>query len=92
MTGETHVDGNAMAALLHDLFGEEMTDSHGCCDVCGTISLLAQLVVYRQAPGDVMRCPACGTVLMVAVSRPEGLRVTFQALRWVELHQAVLTV
>jgi hypothetical protein len=69
MTDDTHLDGNSLGGLLKDLFGREMTHHRGCCDLCGSISHLGTLVAYRDAPGDVARCPNCGTVVMVAVSR-----------------------
>jgi hypothetical protein len=43
------------------------------------------MLVYHRAPGDVVRCPACGVVVMVIVSTPAGLRITFEAMRWLEL-------
>lgn len=85
MTQPTHVDGNAVGALLQDLFGVEMTDRRGCCGQCGAVNLMATLVVYRQAPGDVMRCPNCGSVIMVAVPTPTGTRVGVGSLRWIEM-------
>jgi Family of unknown function (DUF6510) len=61
------LDGNAIAGLLHDVFGAEMTTATGTCGTCGISNLVAQLTVYLQAPGVVVRCPACGSVLMVLV-------------------------
>jgi hypothetical protein len=84
MTDDTHIDGNAMGGSLMDLFGLEMTGAGGCCAGCGTVSPLGSLIVFDHAPGDVMRCPACGAVMLVAVERPTGLRFHFVGLRWVE--------
>lgn len=84
MTDDSHVDGNALGALFFDLFGREMTDQRGCCAACGAVNQLGCLKVYR-APGDVARCPSCDTVVMVVVSSPTGVRVSFKALRWLEL-------
>ena len=58
-----------------------MTDQHGCCDGCGTVSALGSVMVFRGA-GDVVRCPACEAVLIVLVSSSAGLRVSFESLRW----------
>ena len=85
MTGDTHLDGNSLGGLLHELFGREMTNSRACCDACGAINPLGMARVYVDAPGDVVRCANCGTVVLVAVEVPTGVRVSFQALRWVEL-------
>jgi hypothetical protein len=81
---DDHVDGNALGGLLIEVFGREMTDARGCCADCGAISALGALIAYTRAPGDVMRCPACGTVMLVAVALPTGVRVSMAALRWVE--------
>jgi uncharacterized Zn finger protein len=61
------LDGNAIAGVLHEVFGAEMTTATGTCGTCGASNLVAQLTVYLQAPGVVVRCPACGSVLMVLV-------------------------
>ncbi len=85
MTSDDHLDGNALGGLLRDLFGREMTDQRGCCAACGTINPLGAAMVYRDAPGDVVRCSNCGTVVLVAISVPTGVRVSFGALRWIEI-------
>jgi hypothetical protein len=84
MTNDAHVDGNALGGMLHDVFGREMTDARGCCAECGAVNPLGALIAYTRAPGDVLRCPGCGTVVLVAVAMPAGLRASFAALRWVE--------
>ena len=61
------VDGNAIGGLLIDVFGTEMTAANSTCGTCGTSRPVAELVVYRRAPGTVVRCRTCGSVLMVFV-------------------------
>jgi len=61
------LDGNAIGGLLIDVFGAEMTSASGTCGTCGATGPVAELVVYRQAPGTVARCRACGSILMVFV-------------------------
>ena len=85
MTDEGHLDGNALGGLFFDLFGQEMTDRRGCCDACGMIKPMGASLVFREAPGDVVRCSNCGTVVLVAVSVPSGVRVSFGSLRWIEV-------
>ena len=62
------LDGNAIAGLLAEVFGAEMTTSVGTCGACGAVSQLAELAVYPPGPGTVVRCRACEAVLMVFVS------------------------
>jgi hypothetical protein len=82
MTSDNHVDGNAMGGLLMDVFGREMTDALGSCANCGSTHVMAELIVYRSGPGDVLRCPSCQTVLIVATPAPTGPRIYFSSLRW----------
>jgi phage FluMu protein Com len=65
------LDGNAMGGLLHEIFGTEMTAATGRCANCGAIGPVAETVVYIEAPGTVMRCRTCTSVLMVVVRRAE---------------------
>jgi Family of unknown function (DUF6510) len=59
------LDGNAIAGLLLDVFGAEMTTATGVCAHCGASGLLAEQMVYNRAPGTVVRCRSCTWVLMV---------------------------
>lgn len=61
------LDGNAIAGLLADVFGEEMTTATGTCAACGASGEVATFSVFTRAPGTVARCPACASVLMVLV-------------------------
>ena len=61
------LDGNSIGGLLIDVFGADMTGASGTCGFCGDTGPVAELVVYRQAPGTVARCRACGNILMVFV-------------------------
>jgi uncharacterized protein DUF6510 len=61
------LDGNAIAGMLMDAFGAEMTTATGVCGSCGTQGLVAELAVYMRAPGAVARCRTCGNVVMVLV-------------------------
>lgn len=63
------LDGNAIAGLLHEVFSSEMTTATGTCGTCGAASVVAEMVVYLQAPGTVVRCPVCGNIMMVFVRR-----------------------
>ncbi|MDR2983872.1 MAG: DUF6510 family protein [Nocardiopsaceae bacterium] len=64
------LDGNAIAGLLQEVFRSDMTTAIGTCGSCSTPTMVAQLLVYLQAPGTIVRCPACGAIVMVFVRRP----------------------
>jgi hypothetical protein len=62
------LDGNAIAGLLLEVFGDEMTTATGTCASCGATGPLAEVHVFVRAPGTVVRCRACSSVLMVLVT------------------------
>jgi hypothetical protein len=64
------VDGNALGGLLTEVLGADMTAVPGTCGSCGWRGVVAQLIVYRDAPGTVVRCRSCTAVLMVFGGRP----------------------
>ena len=69
------LDGNAVAGLLAEAFGEEMTDVPGECAHCGTVNVVAELRAYTRAPGTVLRCPACAGVVLRVVRTPSATLV-----------------
>lgn len=79
-----YVDGNAIGGLLIEVFGQDMTAAAGCCGSCGTVNVMAGLVVFRSGPGDVVRCPSCEAVMLVISALRGGPRVHLAALRWFE--------
>jgi hypothetical protein len=74
------VDGNAIGGLLIGVFGAEMTAAGSTCATCGASRPVAQLVVYQQAPGTVVRCRTCGSVLMVFVTAHDEMRINLAGL------------
>ena len=65
------LDGNAIGGLLLEVFGAEMTTATGRCAHCGASSVVAELTVYLRAPGTVVRCRSCESVLMVFVEKDD---------------------
>lgn len=59
------LDGNSIAGDLYELLGREMTRTPGLCTACGRPARLAELCVYPQAPGVVVRCRNCREVAFV---------------------------
>jgi hypothetical protein len=83
---DLRLDGNAVGGLLGEVFGWEMTTARGTCGSCGAVGEVATLVVYAQAPGTVMRCPACGAVLLRIVRAERRIWIELRGLRSLELH------
>jgi Zn finger protein HypA/HybF involved in hydrogenase expression len=66
------LDGNAAAGMLRELFIFELTTARGRCDNCGAVAEVGAVFVYANAPGIVLRCPQCESVLL-RVSANGGL-------------------
>jgi predicted Zn-ribbon and HTH transcriptional regulator len=66
------LDGNAVAGLLQAVFGREMTATPAECANCGNVAELGAVMAFTQAPGAVLRCPACKEVMLRIVETPNG--------------------
>jgi len=66
-TAEMKLDGNAIGGLLREIFTVEMTTAETTCANCGSVNPVGRVDVYVQAPGVVVRCPGCESVLMKIV-------------------------
>jgi hypothetical protein len=79
------LDGNAVAGLLRELFADDMTAAVGCCDGCGAVEAVGALVVYAHAPGVVVRCPHCASVLLRVVRAEDRAWLDVRGVRWLEV-------
>ena len=69
------LDGNALAGVLHALFGSDMTAIPGRCAHCGTVNMVGAMRAYTGGPGAVLRCPACDGVVLRVVERADATYV-----------------
>lgn len=59
------LDGNALAGLLTEVFGKEMTNVTVTCRTCGASAAIGETVVYPRLPGTVARCRYCTATMMI---------------------------
>ena len=87
MSEERRLDGNSLAGALAELLVPEMTAARGACGGCGAVEALGAGHVYAepQAPGAVLRCCHCESVLAVVVHRNGSTRFAFRGLVWLEV-------
>ena len=64
LQSEMKLDGNAIGGLLGEIFIPEMTTAQATCASCGAVNSVGRVDVYVHAPGTVVRCPACESVLI----------------------------
>ena len=67
------LDANAVAGLLDEIFGAEMTASPTACAHCGRAGEMGTLMAYVHAPGVVLRCPTCQEVMVRIVRTPGAI-------------------
>jgi hypothetical protein len=80
-----HVDGNALAGTLSELFRFEPTMTRVHCGSCQQAALLAEGMVYRGEQGLVLRCHHCEAVLLTVVPVEGGMRVQLRGIGWLEV-------
>lgn len=82
---ENALDGNAVAGLLTEIFGSDMTVADCECAACGRHDQLGGTRAYVNAPGVVLRCAGCGAVMIRIVETPRGRLVEAKGLAYVRL-------
>jgi len=86
-TDDLRVDGNAVAGLLDEVFGRELSAARARCDGCGAVAELGAHPVYAapQAMGAVLRCRSCDSVMLVAVHGPGRYWLGLTGSTWLEI-------
>jgi phage FluMu protein Com len=79
------LDGNAAAGMLSEVFALEVSGARGRCASCGNVSALGDAHAYLDAPGVVVRCRTCESVLLVLVRGDDRYWLGMEGLTWVEL-------
>jgi uncharacterized Zn finger protein len=75
------LDGNAAAGALAEIYGDDVTTMLAECASCGNVDHVGELLAYVHAPGIVLRCSSCATVIVRIVQHPHGPRVDVQGKR-----------
>lgn len=89
MSDDLMVDGNAVAGLLDEVFGQDVTASPCQCAQCGEVGPVATLLAFTQAPGVVLRCPGCEQVVLRMVQTQEVIYLDARGASYVRLPRRV---
>ena len=81
------LDANAVAGLLMDIFGTEMTAEPTECAHCGNQSEMGTLLAYTQGPGVVLRCSTCGQVVLRIVQTPGAIYLDARGAVYLKLRR-----
>lgn len=90
ITGEpdnpiSHLDGNAAAGSLYELFRADVVTAIGRCDHCGAEHAVGETSVYADAPGLVVRCRACEAILLRLVQTPTHFWLDLRGLSYLRI-------
>jgi hypothetical protein len=67
------LDANAVAGMLAEVFGSEMTSVPSRCTHCGNRAQVGSLRAYGiNGPGVVLRCSICTQIVIRLMRRPDG--------------------
>ncbi len=85
LNAELMLDGNAVAGLMYQILGEEMTAIPAECASCGNRAEMGALLAFTQAPGVVLRCPACEAIIMRLVKTPDAIYLDLRGAAYIRL-------
>jgi hypothetical protein len=80
-----HLDGNAVAGPLWELFRIDIIAAIGRCKNCGAVRAFGEAVVYADAPGIVVRCSSCDGVLLRLVETPSSFWLDVSGLSYLRI-------
>jgi hypothetical protein len=81
------LDGNAVAGLLEEIFGADMTITPAECAHCGHEGAVGTLVVYARGPGAVLRCPACEEIMIRIVQIDDAVYLDMRGIAYLRLER-----
>jgi hypothetical protein len=79
------LDANAVGGLLWDVFGMEMTAAPAECAHCGNQAEVGTLLAFTLGPGVVLRCSACGQVVLRIVQTPDAIYLDASGAAYLKL-------
>lgn len=80
-----HLDGNAAAGEMSQVFGIDMTAAMGTCRLCGHRASVGQVRAYVGGPGVVLRCSECEAILMRWATDRTAVWLEMPGLRSLEI-------
>jgi NAD-dependent SIR2 family protein deacetylase len=83
-----HLDGNAAAGDLSEVFTLEATSATATCAGCGATGPVAEAMLYETAIGTVLRCPDCDSVLLRLVHARGEILMEMRGVRMLRWQSA----
>jgi hypothetical protein len=80
-----HVDGNALAGPLSEVFDVDVTTTSVRCTACEDVSVLAKAMVFEKPHSFIVRCSRCDAVLMVVLQKADATEIDFSGVSWMRM-------
>lgn len=81
----SHVDGNALAGPLSEVFDVDVTTTSARCTNCGDIAVLAQAMVFEKPHAFIVRCSQCDEVLMIVLQKHDATEIDLTGIAWMRM-------
>jgi hypothetical protein len=81
------LDGNVAGGTLGAIFGADLTAVPGRCGHCGVVNMVGAMRAYVDAPGMVLRCPACTGVVVRIVETPTSTLVDLRGIAYLRFER-----
>jgi uncharacterized protein DUF6510 len=75
MNHELMLDANAVAGVLQEIFGTDMTAAPTECANCGQEGEVGTLLAFTRGPGIVLRCPSCENIVVRITQTPAAFYI-----------------
>jgi hypothetical protein len=79
------LDGNAVAALIEEVFGWDLTAELAQCASCWNVAEGGTLLAFVGGPGTVLRCSVCHEVVIRIVRTAEATYVDARGAAFLRL-------
>ena len=82
------LDGNSAAGLFSEVFSVDLTVARATCAQCDAEGELGSLKMWAVEMGAVLRCPACGDVVLRLTSTPNAVWLDATGARSIAIPRA----
>ncbi len=87
MNEQLMLDGNALAGMLQEIFGTEMTVVPSQCAGCGNEAEIGSLLAFIHGPGVVLRCSACKQIILRIVQTSDSYFIDARGAAYLRLRR-----
>ncbi|WP_419817268.1 DUF6510 family protein [Glaciibacter flavus] len=81
----SHLDGNALAGVLSEVFTFDPTLARARCANCYSVDVLARAMVYVDGSAFVVRCASCDAVLATVMDGAGRRWVSLKGVSAIEI-------